>query len=279
MTLRPTPLLLAAALALPAAGASRTETRTEPLPMGSRLWIVQGDGRVDVKGWDRPEVQLVAEFVKGPSGEEATLEVTRVGDGLRVEVRRQHRHHFFFWLWGKREPVCNLSLMVPRKLSMDVRAVDGGIAVQDLEGYAGCHTVDGPIRLESIQGEVHARAVDGSITAHRLKARMEGGTVDGAITVDEVEGGLNLSTVDGSITARDLDGWGEGISLKTVDGRIRVRLGQARGNVEAKAVDGRISNHVQALSLTGKPNHLHGALPGRDQRIQLTSVDGDIDID
>lgn len=279
MKFRTLPILLASALTLAAAQPGRIETRTDALAMGARLWIVQGDGKVDIQGWNRPEVQLTAEFIRTPEGKEATLEVSRVDGGLKVVVHHPRRQTLLSLFGYRHTPVCNLTLKVPRKLSMDVRAVDGGIRVQDMEGYAGCHTVDGAITVENVQGEVHARAVDGSITARNLRARMQGGTVDGSITLDHVEGGLKLDSVDGSITAQDLDGWGEGIELKTVDGHLRVRLGQAKGNVEAKAVDGRISNRAPGLNLMGKPNHLKGSIPGRSQMITLSSVDGNIDIE
>jgi DUF4097 and DUF4098 domain-containing protein YvlB len=139
--------------------------------------------------------------------------------------------------------------------------------------------VDGPIRLDDIAGEIHLRAVDGSVEGHRLKARVKGHTVDGNITLERVEGGLDLHTVDGSIRAEDLDGWGEGIHLKTVDGGIKVRLGQARGRVEAKAMDGRIRSSVPGMEVKGRANVLVGTLPGRDQQISLRTVDGNIDID
>ena len=278
MTLRSLPLLLCAAGLLAAAQPSRTETRTEALPMGAKLWISQGDGKVDVKGWDKAEVQLVAEFIPGSGNREAQLEVRRVADGLQIEVKRQHYHFAFFSFGHGRGPLCNLTLMVPRKLNLDARSVDGSISVQDLDGYAGCHTVDGAITLTNLSGEVHVRAVDGAITAHHLKARMKGGSVDGNITLDQVEGGLDLNTVDGSIHAEGLDGWGEGIALRTVDGNIRVKLGQAKGNLEARAVDGTIRTSLVGLERS-KTNRVTGTLPGRDQKISLRTVDGNIDLE
>lgn len=269
-------LFLCAASLLAAAQPTRTETRSEPLAMGAKLWISQGDGKVDIQGWDRPEVQLVAEFVTGPHQTEARLEVRRVDEGLRIEVGRRHHFSIFSFGWHH-EAVCNLTLMVPRKLSMDIRTVDGGISVQDLEGYAGCRTVDGSITLKGISGEVHARAVDGAITARHLKARLKGGTVDGNITLEQVEGGLDLQTVDGSIHAEDLDGWGEGIALRTVDGNISVKLGQAKGDLELRAVDGTIHATVAGLELK-KTNRLTGRIPGRDQKITIRTVDGNIDL-
>lgn len=272
------PILLCA-VALSAA--PRVETRTEPLAMGANLRISQGDGKVEIKGWDRPEVQLVAEFVKGSHRGEARLEVRRVADGLEIEVDRHRRRRIRILFFGHfREPLCNLTLMVPRKLNVDVRTVDGPIGIQDLDGYAGCHTVDGAIRLQDIRGEVHAKAVDGAIDARDLKARLKGGTVDGNISLARVEGGLDVHTVDGSITAEGLDGWGEGIALRTVDGSIRVKLGQAKGNLEARAVDGKVRVTLPGATNTSlKRNHVTCAIPGRDQKITMRTVDGNIDVD
>jgi len=122
------PLLFCAAALLPAAQPARMETRTEALVMGAKLWISQGDGKVGVQGWDRPEVQLMAEFVPGSGRREAELEVRRVAGGLEIQVQQRRRHPFLFFGFGRfREPVCNLTLRVPRKLLLDVRSVDGDI--------------------------------------------------------------------------------------------------------------------------------------------------------
>jgi len=272
-------LILCAALS--AAPPSRTETRTEPLAMGANLRITQGDGKVEIKGWDKPEVQLVAEFVPGSHRGEAKLEVRRVADGLEIDVDRQRRRRVRILFFGRvHDPVCNLTLMVPRKLNVEVRTVDGAIGIRDLEGYAGCRSVDGPIRLEDVSGEVHARAVDGTLTARNLKARIKGGTMDGNITLSRVEGGVDVHTVDGSITAEDLDGWGEGLAFRTVDGSIKVKLGGAKGNLEAKAVDGRVrANLPGAAYAENKRNRFTCAIPGREQKITFRTVDGNIDIE
>ena len=88
MTLRALPLLLSTAMLLPAAQPTRTETLHEPLAMGAKLWIKQGDGKVDIKGWDKAEVELVAEYVEGTNHAQAKLEVRQVPEGLEIEVDR-----------------------------------------------------------------------------------------------------------------------------------------------------------------------------------------------
>ena len=268
------------AACLAAAPPSRVERRVEPLTAGSKLWVSQGDGRVDVEGWDRPEVELVAEFHDGSRGSRVDLEVRRVAEGLEIEIRRARRHGFHLVFGRHRDPTCDLVLKVPRKLAMAVHAVDGDITVRNLEGYARAQTVDGDIRLEDITGEAYARAVDGRILARHLRARIKGGTVDGDVILEGVEGGVDLRTVDGAIRAQGLDGWGEGISLTTVDGDIHLTLGQAKGQIEARTRDGHLEVHAPGLQVRRlKDGRLEAEAPGRTQAITLHTGDGDIRID
>ena len=271
------PLFFLASLTLGAETPGHILQRTDPLPMGAKLWIRQGDGRVELQGWDRPEVSLRAEFHDGTGGEKAELAVRPVSGGLEIEVRIP-RHRFV--LGFHRPPLCHLSLKVPRRLNVVARSVDGDISVRDLEGYAGCETVDGRIRLENLGGEAHVHAVDGDITARNLNARIKGGTVDGNIELERVAGGVDLKTVDGRIEARNLDGWGEGIRLKTVDGSIQVALGAATGRLEARTGDGSIRHSLKGLHVEESKEHLlRGRIPGREQEISLRTGDGDIRID
>lgn len=273
-------LMLAPLFALTTLGAqtpSRTMERVEPLAMGAKLWIKQVDGRIALQGWDRPEVSLLAEFHDGSGGEKAELQLRAVSEGLEIEVRvPRHRLVFGF----HRSPRCHLTLKVPRRLNVAARSADGNITVQDLEGYARCETVDGHIRLENLKGEAHVHAADGNITARNLKARIKGGTVDGRIELERVEGGIDLKTVDGRIQASELDGWGEGIRLETVDGSIHVTLGAATGRLEARTTDGAIrQTHAHLQVQEAKEHLLKGRIPGREQEIRLRTVDGGIRID
>lgn len=268
------------ACTLNAATPSRVEQRTEPLAMGQKLWVSQVDGNVEVQGWDRPEVSLEARYFDGGRDRRCTLEVNRVAEGLEIKVHEPRSRGWLFSIGSFRSPSCDLVLKVPRRIAMVVHAVDGDLAFRDVDGYVGARTVDGDLRFESIRGEVHANTVDGSIVGKGLDARIKAGTVDGDVTLHGVAGGLAVHTVDGSVEATDLDGWGEGIEVRTVDGNIHVRLGAATGKVQARTVDGHIEVHHPAL----KVDHLNGgrmegSVPGRAQAISLATGDGDIRLD
>ncbi|BDU75618.1 DUF4097 family beta strand repeat-containing protein [Mesoterricola sediminis] len=265
-------------LAAASLGAGTTAPRLEPLPMGGKLWIKQVDGRVEVEGWDRPEVELVAEGED--AAELARLRVERTREGLLIAVPRHHVFPFGFILGGRgRRHTVHLRLKVPRRLNVDIRSVDGPIRVHQLEGYAGVTTVDGPIELEAIAGEIHARAVDGRIRGRDLRARVKASTVDGSITLERVAGGLDLHTVDGTVRAEDLDGWGEGLQVRTVDGKVHLRLGAAKGLVDARSQGGTIRASAPGLTATEATQHrFTGTVPGRDQAIRIRTIDGSIDI-
>lgn len=256
----------------------QTETRREPLAMGAKLWVKQKDGRVEIQGWDRSEVEVVGTFLDSSRGERVLLDLHRVAEGLEIELRHPKDTHFTFGSYTSAR--CNLVIKVPRKLNLAVQSVDGDISVKNVEGFARCESVDGNIRLEDLSGEGWVQTVDGRIEGKRLKARLKGSTVDGRIHLEDVEGGLDLHTVDGNIEARHLNGWQEGISLRTVEGSIKVILGQAKGQVEARSKDGAIRCTAPNLVFQEQRNGLMRAeIPGSTQEIRLRSTGGDIRIE
>lgn len=271
------PLLVLAFAATLAAGT--TAPRLESLPMGGNLWVKQADGKVEVEGWDRPEVEVVAE---GSDAEAlAKLRVERKSGGLLIEVPHRRPFPFGFVVGhGRRDRhTVHLRLRVPRRINLDVRSVDGPVTVRNLEGYAGVRTVDGHITVEGVAGEVHARAVDGRVTCRDLRARVKAGTVDGSITLERVEGGLDLTTVDGAVRAEDLDGWGEGLKVRTVDGNVHLRLGRAKGVIDARSQGGAIRADVPGMTGAETGKHRFSAtVPGRDQAIRIRTVDGNVEI-
>lgn len=277
MRARLLPILLAPALALSASQPSRTLNRQEPLAFGANLWIHQVDGQVDVQTWDKAEVALVADFYDGNRNGKVVscdLKIEKTNGGLKIEVVEPKVKITF---GSYTSPKCNLTLKVPRKLHLGLHSVDGDVRVSGLEGSVDCHTVDGDITLEQLSGDVKARAVDGDIAARMLKSRLKGGTVDGSIRLDTVEGSIEVSTVDGDIEAKNLDGWGEGLSFNTVDGKVELTLGKAKGQIEARTMDGRLDIEVAGLeTIEKKEGRFTGKLPGRDQKIQIKTMEGNI---
>jgi DUF4097 and DUF4098 domain-containing protein YvlB len=139
------------------------------------------------------------------------------------------------------------NVRVPQGVRFSGHTVNGGIETGALGGDVDAKTVNGDIRVNSA-GVAHAKTVNGSITAQLGRADWSGPlefkTVNGAITLDlpsDTSAEVEAETVNGDITTdftltvmgrlsrRHLSGTigsgggGRELSLKTVNGSIRLR--------------------------------------------------------
>ena len=92
-----------------------------------------------------------------------------------------------------------------------------------------------------------------------------------------MEGGIHVETTNGSIRARNLDGWGEGISLETTNGSIEVELGKATGEIHVSNANGSLDVKPAGAQVIEMSKHdAHLKVPGRSQKIELSTTNGSI---
>lgn len=254
---------------------SRTETRTEPLAFGSKLWVKNRNGAIHVVGWDKEQVQLTAQ-IRDSGKRRVELVFQRKGPDLDIEaVFQQPSWSFGFYV----SPRCEMTLSVPRKVLGYFRTTNGNVSAENIEGYARCEATNGAIVVRNVKGEVQADTTNGTIEASQLFARIKGGTTNGRITLQDVAGGIHMETTNGAIRADNLDGWGEGIRLETTNGSIDVDLGKASGDILAENSNGSLDISVpgaQAIDISKHSAHLK--VPGKDQQISLETTNGSIRI-
>jgi len=260
-----------------ASGDVRTETRVEALKSGSKLWVKNRNGSIKVTGWDREEVALRAQ-IRDTERRRIQLTVQRKGPDLEIEaVFQQPGWSLAFGFIPS--PKCEMTLNVPQKVLGFFHTTNGTVEVSDLDGYARCESTNGDIRLKNIVGEAKAETTNGSIEAKNLRARIKGGTTNGRIYLEDVEGGVELSTTNGGITAKNLDGWGEGITLESTNGGIQVELGKATGDLRAENTNGGLDVKVPNAQVVEISKHsAHLKLPGKAQKISLETTNGGISI-
>jgi hypothetical protein len=257
--------------------AGRTETRTEVLAYGSKLWVRNRNGAIVVSGWDKEEVSLSAD-IRDSEQRRIELVVQRQGPDLDIEAQFQ-QPRLSLGLGSAPSPWCRMTLNVPRKLLGHFRTTNGPITVESVVGYVRCETINGDITLGAVAGEVLAETINGNVEARALHARISGGTANGRILLEDVDGQVKMETTNGFITARNLDGWGEGISLASTNGAIDLELGRATGDLLAENAHGSIRIRVanaQVLEL-GK-HRVHVRVPGRNQKILLGTTNGSIQV-
>jgi DUF4097 and DUF4098 domain-containing protein YvlB len=172
-----------------------------------------------------------------------------------------------------------MTLNVPKHILGYFRTTNGCVYASNMDGYTRCESTNGDIRVQDVSGEVHADTTNGTLKASRLKARIKGGTTNGRIVIEDVEGGVKLETTNGSITARNLDGWGEGIFLETINGGIDVELGQATGELVAENSNGSLDIRLPGAQVIELSKHRANLkLPGKNQKISIETMNGGIRI-
>jgi hypothetical protein len=287
MALRAWPLVLAAgsleraclplAAQDPAAVPVRLERFSEPLPYGAKLRVHNRNGDITLTGWEREEIDLAAEIRDSP-GRRIDLGFQRNASGLDIDARF-HQPLLGFAFTSSASPRCRMLLHVPRRILAYVRTTNGSLAVTGVDGYVQVESTNGDISLGGVAGEVDAETSNGNVEARGLHARIRGGTSNGRILLDEVDGQVSMLCSNGSIQARNLDGWSEGISLECTNGPIDLELGRTTGELLAVSLNGTVKVQVPgALAQESGRHRVRVRIPGRAQKINLTTTNGDIQV-
>ncbi|MBA3930056.1 hypothetical protein J2X02_000680 [Pseudoxanthomonas japonensis] len=220
-------LLLATALLASSALAQSAIDETRPLDARGRVDISNIKGRIEVRGWERNEVQVTGTLGKGVE----RLEIHGSRDQINIEVRYPKNSG---WGGNKTGPT-DLVVMVPVRADVDIESVAADVHVNGV--------ASGELSISSVSGSVFAAAAP-------RKAEVE--TVSGNATLTLNSEDVDVSTVSGSIVLRGrLSG---DIEAETVSGRIEVVVnGERVRELSATTVSGRAEVST-ALAPAGEIN-------------------------
>jgi len=226
-----------------------------PLAMGGEVSIENVNGDVEVSGWDKDSVDMDIEItVKHDSQKRAEEFMEKIelifevnANYIDVEVDYPGRNSggLLSWLFGFGEPTVDVQFLVkvPKRSNLDLRTVNGQIAVDGTHGEIDCKTTNGGIDISNVQGKVSSNTVNGGISVELedvqqfdemnfhtvnggihlalpkdIKATLEASTVNGGIDSElpmEIDGRISHSKLNGKI-----NGGGGLLVLKTVNGGI-----------------------------------------------------------
>jgi DUF4097 and DUF4098 domain-containing protein YvlB len=219
-------IVLALAYATAGSAQERIERRVAADPRGE-VEIVNVSGEVHVSGWDRPEVEVLAELGEGVE----RLDVT--GDNRRVSVK------VILPNGRSRSGSSELVVRIPRDSRLAIRTVSADQTVSDVRGAQSLQAVSGSIttkagaediEVKSVSGEIAVRGQGGSATVRIT-------TVSGDIHLNDVGSSLEVTTVTGdmNVMADEI----ARVRIKTTNGNLELHgrlLPAAR--VEAEAING-----------------------------------------
>jgi hypothetical protein len=222
-------------------------TRTYQVAAGGRVEIININGRITAEASDGTAVEVLADrTAKGTTDEAAKDLLGRIemreevgADRVRVEVRAPRTSgpsgHEFSW-----------TVKVPRGVSVDLRTVNGGIRVANLDGDVRARSTNGAIKGTALL----ASSVDAAVTNGGVEIEMAKPVTSGTFELEAVNGGVSISLpadsradiagrcVNGGITSdlqletvgeqnrrrldAKLNGGGARVSLETVNGGVRI---------------------------------------------------------
>ncbi len=243
------------------------------------------DGTVEVRSWERDEV--LVEIEKRARDEEAlkSIEVKaeQQGNRIDVDVRRPSGRDTFVGFGIHVSTTANITVTVPRRLTLVARSGDGSIRASRLDGHVELRTADGSVRAGDIKGALDVETGDGSVTVDDVEGDAMLDTTDGGITLSGKLAKLKVKTGDGSVTVRADRGsaMGSDWSITTQDGSVALYLPDSfSADVDAQTGDGRVRSEIDVKGSAQAENQrsLRGKIGQGGQLLRIRTGDGSINL-
>ncbi|MGQ0815722.1 MAG: DUF4097 family beta strand repeat-containing protein [Gemmatimonadota bacterium] len=187
---------------LAAAFAQQQTDTTFAVRPNSRVEVETFGGQINIKGWNRNEIHLVAIH-----GRRDVINIDVRGTSVQIEAE------------GRVGPAIDVSLnlMVPAAVSLDLSGVHTAIAVEGVAGDIDAETVQGYISVSG-GARLDLESVEGEIAVEKARGRVSASTVNRGIRIADVIGDIEAETVNGPISVRNVQA--SSVDLATVNGRI-----------------------------------------------------------
>jgi|SRR5579872_274714 len=220
-------LLVAGACVTAVAQAGETFDRKVAADAHGTVEISNVAGRVEVTGWDRPEVEVHGEL--GPGAERIDV----VSDKGRTTIRVVVPNHSF------RSIATTLEVHVPKDSELDVSGVSADVTSIDVQGPLQLKSVSGDVRADAYQGNVEIKSVSGDVAVRGRgqNASLHLSTISGNIKADHVGGDLEATTISGELNFR-LDTT-HNVRIRSTSGDVGLENTVAKGGaVDVESVSG-----------------------------------------
>ena len=204
---------LLVALPLPAKaqeslGRTRVDT-TVRLDRGGVVDLSLISGRINVTGWDRPDVRISASIDRGIIRFSANP--SRVS--MSVDDNDDNRGHGRHSVGDARYEVS-----VPRGSRLVLEAVSGDVRASGSQGEIEASSVSGEVDVTGGAREVSVESVSGSVHAAQVNGNLRAESVSGDVRAETVSGNVEASSVSGTIRLTGVQS--KDVDTETVSGDI-----------------------------------------------------------
>lgn len=275
-----------------------------PATGAESIAVEQPMGALQLKGWDKPEVRIVARK-RAPSG--AMLDRLKVNvemrDG-RIRIRTGMRMGESFRALpastvgppGTPAYSIDLTIEAPRTVQLAASTWSGDLDASGFRAGAELSSAGGEVRARDISGRVKTHALSGRQMLSAIHGDVDADGVTGDVTLDTVDGDtLEAKVVDGQITAKEIStpvvrlfSTAGGIvlvgslrpggryELVAHEGDLRLMLKKGPMTVDASA-SGAIRSSL--MKIASGLHKIHADYQNGGPQLLLTAAHGDISLD
>lgn len=253
------------------------ETRVIDIEAARTLKVGLVGGQIDVIAHDEPGVRIEVHSV---TVKDLRIEVT--GDALEIDHPQLRWDNFLevFRNFGAGGPKAEISVAVPRDISLTLGVVSASALVAGLATDARLNTVSGDIIVDGITGDLNVNAVSGDVQIRGLEGALSANSVSGDVAATGVVRKASIDTVSGALLV-DASGDVHSITLNTVNGNATIRLDDdLAANYVVRTVSGRVMVDGTVRSGSGPTNYsgATGELSGSFVDVRSNSVSGDLTV-
>ncbi|GAC1651061.1 MAG: hypothetical protein NVS9B15_11040 [Acidobacteriaceae bacterium] len=227
------------------------------------LTVRADDAEVHIRGCECKKIDAHVTW-QGYKPERIHITPSQSGDHVTLEVMTRNPHVNFNVNFGPSRRWLQVELTVPEELALDVQTGDGRVEADNLKGVLRFRTGDGRIELSGMDGKLAAHSGDGEI---RIAGRFD------ELKLDTSDGPIEVEARDGSAVHGD---W----SIRTGDGRVRIRLPQSiQADFSVHTGDGSIHSDfpiVMSGELSKDGHRIEGKINGGGGMLSVTSGDGSV---
>jgi hypothetical protein len=271
--------LMVGGLALWGAGGARADevAKTFRVSGHAKVRVETDDGSVRVSTGDIKQVEIRVVYSGFKLDRDLRVSTEQSGDVVEVVAKTSGGS---FWNWGVRHSSLRVEVHMPKEADLTVRAGDGSVAAESINGDLEVTTGDGSITVQGAKGNMRFHTGDGSIEARALDGTVDASSGDGHINLEGRFDGLKIKTGDGSVTAKATPGSKVAIgwTIHTGDGSVDVEIpGDLQANIEASTHDGHISLGLPVtVEGTFSSTKIQGKLNGGGMPVEIRTGDGSI---
>jgi DUF4097 and DUF4098 domain-containing protein YvlB len=279
-----TAVAVVAALVLPAgtAAAQSEIDTTIAVRSGARLSVQNYNGDVVVRGWNRSQIRISAEYDRG----RPEIDVT----GNAVTIRTRHRS-------GHDDVTMEIS--VPANTPVEINGMSVDVDVVDVCGDVNIGTLSGDINVRCAT-DAQVNSVSGDVALADIRGRVDANATSGSLEVTNVRGFASLHAVSGDISMSGMEG--AQVEAETVSGEVdysgrilengHYRFSSHSGDVTVR-VTGTLNASVETETFSGEmlsdwPIEIQGGtvisknmsfrLGNGSARLRLSSFSGTINL-